>query len=331
MDFDQILLGDCLDLLLGLPDESVDLVVSSPPYNIGKEYEKRKPLDVYLAGQREVLSECVRVLKPTGSVMWQVGSYVGKEGHIPLDIRVFPILESLGLIPRNRIVWIRPHGVHAKNRFSCRHETMMWFTKSDGYVFNLDPIRVPQKYPNKTEWEPGENYGKKTGNPLGKNPGDVWAFRNVRHNHEEQTVHPCQFPEDLIERVVLSCTDDGAIVLDPYMGVGTVAVVAKRLGRRFLGAEIDPEYHAVALHRLSGEPDAEGCFPNLRTLRDWAERKGIEDLSRYSFTRQTGRTPSPRSAAKIKPEHVQLGLFTERTEFEADHAAYKRIPPDGSD
>ncbi len=180
---DSIYLGDCKEFLSKLPNESIDLVVSSPPYNIGKGKEKRRELEEYLNEQQHVLAECVRLLRPTGSVFWQIGSYTDDGLHIPLDVRIFPILEGLGMIPRNRIVWIRQHGLHASKRFSCRHETILWFTKSDGYKFFLDPIRVPQKYPNKKQWK-GERKGELTSHPLGKNPGDVWAFRNVKHNHE---------------------------------------------------------------------------------------------------------------------------------------------------
>lgn len=127
---DEIYPGDCRQLLNRLPDDSVDLIVSSPPYNIGKEYESaRKALEIYLAEQEEVLRECVRVLKSTGSLFWQVGAFSDKGALIPLDIKFFPILESCGLIPRNRIVWTRQHGLHGRRKFSCRHETILWFTK----------------------------------------------------------------------------------------------------------------------------------------------------------------------------------------------------------
>lgn len=320
---DSILLSDCRRLLEDLPDDCVDLVISSPPYNIGKPYEKKRALDQYLAEQADMLRHCCRVLKPTGSIFWQVGSYVNNGVHIPLDIRVFPVLEELGMVPRNRIVWLRTHGVHAKNRFSCRHETVLWFTKGDKYKFFLDPIRVPQKYPNKTSWK-SYNKGELTGHPLGKNPGDVWAFRNVKHNHEEETIHPSQFPEDLIERVMMATTEREDIVLDPYMGVGTVAVVARDLRRHFLGAEIHPEYHAVALHRLSGEPDGKGNFPNLKTLRQYAERHDISDLSRFTFTRQVGKMPTDADRARIFPEYVHLDAFEATAESESENSAFRR-------
>lgn len=261
LNLNEILLGDCLQLLRNIPDESVDLVVSSPPYNLGKEYESRQALEMYLQEQTFVLNECSRILKKTGSLFWQVGAFSDKGMLIPLDIRFFPILESCGLIPRNRIIWARQHGLHAQKKFSCRHETILWFTKTAKYKFNLDAIRVPQKYQNKKHYR-GNRKGEFSCNPEGKNPGDIWLFRNVKHNHEEQTIHPCQFPEDLIARIILATTDKEDIVLDPYMGSGTVAVVAKDHERYFLGAEIEPRYHQITLRRLSGKPDENGYFPN---------------------------------------------------------------------
>src|SRR5579872_3994458 len=139
---DRIILGDCRELLEELPDESIDLIVSSPPYNLGKEYETRQALDVYLRDQSLVLSQCKRVLKKTGSLFWQVGAYSDLGMLIPLDVRFFPILEALNLIPKNRIIWVRQHGLHARRKFSCRHETILWFTKSNDHKFNLDRIRV---------------------------------------------------------------------------------------------------------------------------------------------------------------------------------------------
>jgi adenine-specific DNA-methyltransferase len=316
VELDTIHLGDCLDILHSLPDESVDLVASSPPYNLGKEYEDRRELAAYLDEQQAVLAQCARVLSPTGSIFWQVGAYSNKGALIPLDIRFFPILEDLGLIPRNRIVWVRQHGLHGRRKFSARHETILWFTKTDTYTFNLDPIRVPQKYQNKKSWK-GSNKGELTCNPEGKNPGDIWVFRNVKHNHEEQTIHPCSFPEDLIARIVLATTNPDDVVFDPYMGTGTVAVVARDEDRRFLGAEIEPTYHAVALQRLSGEPDDDGVFPNLKTLRDYAQRSNVP-ASQYSFAMQVGTKATDRGNSRVYPESHHLQTLEERLAYETD-------------
>jgi adenine-specific DNA-methyltransferase len=316
LPLDQILLDDCLHLLRELPDDSVDLVVSSPPYNLGKEYEARRALQSYISDQTNVLRECVRILKNTGSLFWQVGSFSDDGALIPLDIRFFPVLESLRMIPRNRIAWIRQHGLHARKKFSARYETILWFTKTNNYKFNLDAIRVPQKWQNKKHFQ-GDKKGEYSCNPDGKNPGDVWVFQNVKHNHEEQTIHPCQFPEDLIARIVLATTDKGDTVLDPYMGTGTVAVVARDHGRHFIGAEVDPKYHRVALRRLKGEPDENNSFPNLKTLRDYVERTG-QPIEKFSFDVQIGDRPSDRSQSKRFSEEYHLQELEERLGYEEE-------------
>lgn len=304
VQLDTIHHGDCLPWLRSLPSSSVDSIISSPPYNVGKSYESRTELKKYLSRQQEVLVECVRVLKDSGSIFWQVGAYADSGRLIPLDVRFFPILEDLGMIPRNRIVWVRPHGLHARNKFSARHEAILWFTKSDDYKFHLDEIRVPQKYQNKKAWR-GENKGELTCNPLGKNPGDIWLFQNVKHNHEEQTVHPAQFPEDMVARMLLATTKPGDVVLDPYMGTGSVAVVARDYDRRYLGAEIDEQYHSISVRRLSGEPDEHGVFPNLKTLRDYCERTG-KPTEEFRFEVQVGKKPTPRGASKRFDEQHHL-------------------------
>ena len=242
--------GDCLELLQSIPDEAAQLVVTSPPYNIGKEYEKRLDIDLYVEQQSRVIEECVRILHPRGSICWQVGNYVERGAIIPLDVLLYPIFAKLGLRMRNRIVWHFEHGLHCTRRFSGRYETIIWFTKTDDYVFHLDPVRVPQKYPGKKYFK-GPKAGQYSCHPLGKNPGDVWIIPNVKHNHVEKTIHPCQFPVELIQRLVLSMTDPGALVVDPFLGVGTSAVAAVLHQRRAAGAEVVPEYLEIARQRVS--------------------------------------------------------------------------------
>jgi adenine-specific DNA-methyltransferase len=325
LTLDRIVLGDCRDLLAALPEACVDLVVSSPPYNLGKDYESKRALEQYLDEQRQILEQCSRVLKTSGSLFWQTGAFADRGLLVPLDVRYFPILESCGLLPRNRMVWARQHGLHARRKFSCRHETILWFTKSDEYTFNLDLIRVPQKYQSK-KFHRGEKRGEPSCHPHGKNPGDIWVFRNVKHNHEEQTIHPCQFPEDLVARIVLATTNPGQLVVDPYMGSGTTAVVARDHGRHFLGSELDPEYHALAMRRLSGEPDPQGRFPNLKTLRDYCERTGQATTS-FRFDVQTGARPTERGLARIYPEEHHLSVLEERLAHEENTFAATRRHP----
>lgn len=251
--------GGCLELLKQIPDSSLQLVATSPPYNIGKAYETRLSLERYVDQQRGVIEECVRTLRPTGSICWQVGNYVDGGEIIPLDTILFPVFRELKLKMRNRIIWHFEHGLHCSRRFSGRYETIIWFTKSDEYVFNLDSVRVPQKYPGKKYFK-GPKAGKYSCNPLGKNPGDLWVIPNVKSNHVEKTAHPCQFPVELIERLVLALTDEDDWVFDPFLGTGTTIVAATRHGRRGAGAETIPNYREIARNRI-----VEESLGNLRT------------------------------------------------------------------
>ena len=242
--------GDCLRLLDSIPAAAIDLVVTSPPYNLGKSYERRQSLTSYLDGQKKVIRECHRVLKSSGSICWQVGNFVEDGAIVPLDIVLYPVFAELGFRLRNRVIWHFEHGLHCTRRLSGRYETILWFTKSEDYTFELDAIRVPQKYPGKKHFK-GPRAGQFSCNPLGKNPGDLWTIPNVKSNHVEKTVHPCQFPVELIERLVLSLTREGDVVLDPYLGVGTSVIAAIRHGRRGFGAEIAPQYSALARERIA--------------------------------------------------------------------------------
>ena len=240
---------DNLAFMRPLQAESMQLIVTSPPYNIGKAYEKRDSLGDYVSQQARVISECVRLLNRRGSLCWQVGNHVQDGEIFPLDMILYPIFCELGLHLRNRIVWHFEHGLHCSKRLSGRYETILWFTKTDDYIFNLDPIRVPSKYPGKKYFK-GPKAGQLSCNPLGKNPGDVWIFPNVKNNHVEKTIHPCQFPVELVERLVLSLTAPGDAVFDPYMGVGSAVVAAQKLGRKGFGCDVSDDYVNIAWERL---------------------------------------------------------------------------------
>lgn len=230
--------------------ESVQLVVTSPPYNIGKQYERRSPVERYLTEQAEVIAECCRLLRPSGSLCWQVGNHIARDGEIvPLDVLLYPIFKLHGLKLRNRIVWHFAHGLHCQKRFSGRYETILWFTKSDQYCFNLDAVRVPSKYPNKKYFK-GPKRGQLSCNPLGKNPGDLWVIPNVKANHCEKTEHPCQFPVELVERLVLALTQENDIVFDPYVGVGSSVLAAVKNARIGYGCDVVERYVDIAQERL---------------------------------------------------------------------------------
>lgn len=258
-----LLLGDCSETLMQLPDSSVDLFVTSPPYNLNKEYEQKQTFEEYINAVIPILKLLHQKLADTGSIVWQVGNYVEKGEVFPLDIHYYHAFKSLGFRLRNRIIWHFNHGLHAKKRFSGRYEVLLWFTKTDDYTFNLDPVRVPSKYPGKRNYKPGKNYGKPSGNALGKNPSDIWEIMinewetglwdipNVKANHPEKSIHPCQFPIELVERCILALTNEGDLVADPFSGVGSAVLAAIKRNRRGLGCEMSEEYLNEARKRIS--------------------------------------------------------------------------------
>ena len=259
------------DVSVGLErvkDESIQLVLTSPPYNLRKIYERDKAmsLEEYVAWLTPVIEKICTKVSSRGSVCWQVGNFVRDGEVFPLDYFFYDIFQKQGFKLRNRIIWKFNFGLHASRRFSGRYETLLWFTKSSDYTFNLDPIRVPQLYPGKrhSARKGRAKAGKPSGNPLGKNPSDFWTFSadecfnnnpvweipNVKANHPEQTKHPCQFPHELAERCVLAFSNVGDIVLDPFSGAGTSAVAAIRAGREAIGIDRSGEYISLAYQRV---------------------------------------------------------------------------------
>lgn len=256
---------DALEFCKNIPDKSVRLIITSPPYNVGKEYEAKTKIENYLDCLIPIIRELVRILADDGSICWEVGNYVEKGEVFPLDVFYYNIFKGHGLKLRNRIIWHFGHGLHCKNRFSGRYETVLWFSKTDNYVFNLDPVRIPSKYPGKKYYK-GANKGKVSGNRLGKNPEDVWVANverlvddwdgmiweipNVKYNHPEKVEHPCQFPVELVERCVLALTNDGDIVYDPFAGVGSSLLASLMNNRRAYGTELEERYVSIGLERI---------------------------------------------------------------------------------
>jgi adenine-specific DNA-methyltransferase len=298
--------GDCMNLLRAIPDKTVQLVVTSPPYNLGKEYERKLKLDEYLEQQKSVITESVRILKMTGSICWQVGNYVDNGSIIPLDSALHPIFGELGLKMRNRIIWHFEHGLHCSKRFSGRYETVIWFTKSDDYTFNLDAVRVPQKYPGKKYFK-GPKAGQYSSNPLGKNPGDVWVIPNVKSNHVEKTIHPCQFPIELIERLVLSLTQEDDWVFDPFLGVGTSIVAAIRHHRKGAGAEMFKKYVDIARNRINQAIDG--------TLRVRPMSRPVFDPKDAGKSLTTAPWGNNISSSSKADQERQLTLLDERSAY----------------
>jgi len=258
----NIIHGDSLSYLKSIENNKFDLIITSPPYNIGKSYESKTSIENYLETQEEVIIELIRTLSEEGNLCWQVGNYVEKGELYPLDIFYYQIFKKYGLKLRNRIIWYFGHGLHASNRFSGRYETILWFSKTDNYIFNLDPVRVPSKYPGKLHFK-GTKKGLPSGNPLGKNPSDIWEIvindwetclwniPNVKSNHPEKTDHPCQFPVELVERCILALSNENSWILDPFAGVGTTMIAAMKNSRNSIGIEKEEYYCRIAQQRMN--------------------------------------------------------------------------------
>lgn len=257
----KYILGDSCKELKKLEDGKIKLIVTSPPYNVGKEYETKKSIEKYLEEQKVIIKELVRVLSSSGSICWQVGNYIFKGEVFPLDIFYYEIFKSFGLKLRNRIIWHFGHGLHSSKRFSGRYETILWFTKEDEYTFNLDDVRVPAKYPGKKHFK-GPKKGQYSGNPQGKNPSDIWEvvlndweneiwnIPNVKSNHVEKTEHPCQYPIELVERCVLALTNEEDWILDPFAGVGSTVLASLKNKRNVIGIEKEKKYRDIGLQRV---------------------------------------------------------------------------------
>lgn len=253
--------AESLTALKTIQDGMFDLILSSPPYNVGKEYETKTSIEKYLESQEPIIDELVRTLSDRGNLCWQVGNYVDRGEVYPLDIYYYQIFKKHGLKLRNRIIWHFGHGLHASNRFSGRYETLLWFSKSDNYIFNLDDVRIPSKYPGKLHFK-GPKRGMPSGNPLGKNPSDIWEVMvndwetgmwnipNVKNNHPEKTEHPCQFPIELVERCVLALSNENSWVLDPFAGVCSTIIGSIMHNRNAIGIERDSEYCSIAFQRI---------------------------------------------------------------------------------
>ena len=254
--------GDAAEFLRTLPSGFATLIITSPPYNVGKEYEISTKIHEYLQAQAKIIDELVRLVHQNGSICWQVGNYV-KDGEVfPLDIFYYDIFKNKGLKLRNRIIWRSNHGLHMSRRFSGRYETILWFTKSDDYLFNLDPVRVPSKYPGKRNYK-GPHKGKPSGNPLGKNPADIWEIvaaqweeeiweiPQVKSAHPEKTIHPAQYPIELVERCVLALTNEDDWILDPYCGVGSSLIAGLKQHRKVVGCDKEARYIEIAKKRIT--------------------------------------------------------------------------------
>jgi adenine-specific DNA-methyltransferase len=282
-----LLHGDSLKILPKLESESVDLTLTSPPYYVGKSYDVSTDIQQFRELHLKILPEIVRITKSGGSICWQVGYHVVNGRYAPLDFLVHDIMSKFAdVYLQNRIIWHFGHGLHLTKRFSGRHEVVLWYTKGSEYFFDLDSIRVPQKYPGKLRYK-GARRGEVSGNPQGKNPSDVWEFPNVKAAHVEKTEHPCQFPIALAQRIIRALTAESHIVLDPFVGSGSTAVAAILERRRFIAIEIDKRYIDLAKGRI--DQAIEGTLRH----RDDSLPLRRTRLGRWRACRNTLNNPAP--------------------------------------
>ena len=233
----EIINGDAVIELAKLAPHSVDLVIADPPYNLGKDFGNNRDeqrFDEYLAFSRRWLAEARRVLRPTGTLYAFMGFRFISYLYDILD-------RELKMHFNSWIVWHYTQGMGRSKGFSPRHDDILMFTKSQDAKFNLDQVRVPQKY------------FRDRNNMRGANPGDVWEFSHVHYCNGNRQKHPTQKPEGLIERMILASSDKGDAVLDPFSGSGTTLRVCQQLGRRAIGIEVNPDYVAMTRRRLGAE------------------------------------------------------------------------------
>lgn len=231
----QLIQGNCIDELKSINDCSIDLIVADPPYNIGKDYgngSDKQQFESYLSFTRQWLKESYRVLKTDGTIYVFVGfRYISY---------LYQILENeLKMNFVNWISWHYTQGIGKTKGFSPRHDDILMFSKSDKYVFNLDDVRIPQKF------------YRRINNMRGANPGDVWEVSHIHYCQKNRQPHPTQKPEALIERMVLASSNENDTVLDPFSGSGTTLRVCQQLHRNAIGIELNSEYVELTKERLN--------------------------------------------------------------------------------
>ncbi|MFK0183507.1 DNA-methyltransferase [Streptomyces rubiginosohelvolus] len=249
--------GDSLDLLKSIPSQIFDLTVTSPPYNIGKEYENVLTVDGYVSWCEAWMTHVHEVTREGGAFWLNVG-YIPVPGQgkaVPIP---YLLWNKSPFYMIQEVVWNYGAGVASRKSFSPRNEKFLWYVRDpENYYFDLDSVRDPNvKYPNQ------KKNGKLKCNPLGKNPTDVWQFPKVtsgaKRSSVERTAHPAQFPVAVIERIIKACSPSDGLVFDPFLGSGTTAVVARAQGRCSVGIEMREGYLDIAASRL--ESDAPSLF-----------------------------------------------------------------------
>ena len=257
MKTNRFIVGDAIEEMQAIPTGFVDLVATDPPYNLGKDYGNNidyKEWHEYELFTEKWLTEAVRVLKPSGSIYVFMG--------VRFISKLFSSMIDKGLLFNGWITWHYTQGMGRKVGFSPRHEDILYFTKSNSFTFNLDDIRVPQKY------------FRERNNMKGANPGDVWQFSHVHYSNPERQPHPTQKPSAVMERIIKASSNKGDIVLDPFVGSGTTCVVANALERKWIGIDTNPEYIKMSEKRVSNTYTPDSFDPRQdRTPKDLKVKK----------------------------------------------------------
>lgn len=233
----QIILGDSIQEMKKINKNSIDLIIADPPYNLGKNYGNNsdsKEFEEYMEFSKDWIEEACRILKEDGTIYIFMG--------MKFISYLYKILEKdMKMIFNSWITWYYTQGIGKTKGFSPRHDDILMFNKTDIFKFNLDNIRVPQKY------------YRKRNNMRGANPGNVWEFSHIHYCQGNRQAHPTQKPEGLIERMVLASTNEGDTVLDPFSGSGTTLRVCQQLNRKAIGIELNPDYIEMTKERLNEE------------------------------------------------------------------------------
>lgn len=240
---------DSLMALPQLPEQCVQLSITSPPYNIGKAYESIMPISEYVDWCEKWMTELFRISTQNGAFMLNLGYFEvpGRGRAVPIS---YLLWDKSPFYMQQEVVWHYEAGVASKKYLSPRNEKFIWYVRDkENYIFNLDPIRDPNvKYPNQ------KKHGKLRCNPLGKNPGDVWCYPKVtsgkNRSSKERTNHPAQFPVSVIEKFVLGMSNPDDIILDPFVGSGSTCIAALKHKRKVIGFELSAEYCEIAKQRV---------------------------------------------------------------------------------
>jgi site-specific DNA-methyltransferase (adenine-specific) len=314
----RIITGDAVQEMQKLDASSVDLVVADPPYNLGKNYGNNhdiKGVEEYLAFSRDWLSEAHRVLTPSGTLYVFMGFRFISYLYDILD-------RELQMFFNSWIVWHYTQGMGKTKGFSPRHDDILMFTKSQTAKFNLDAVRVPQKY------------YRDRNNMRGANPGDVWEFSHVHYCNGNRQNHPTQKPEGLIARMVLASSDEGDLVLDPFSGSGTTLRVCQQLNRRAIGIEVNPDYVTLTKDRLGAafagfdsiDPRMERVPRDLR--RPDVREEYLKNHKEWFLTHHENavkkfeKSVSSMYGLPNREPSRQLTLFEEREEYDPNKAMH---------